>query len=109
MLAGPVPPDVLVLTAAAMDSRVGIARVRKALQTMGRARVAELREYGADYLLDVDLFVPTYNFAEGLWTDDSLDWVVFASHEGTVAFGGPIARVLPTVWKNLDEWRWSGW
>jgi hypothetical protein len=109
MLTGAAPADVLVLTAAAMDSRTGIARVRKALQVMGRTRVTELREYGADYVLDLELFDPRYNFAEGLWTDDSLDWVVFASHEATVAFGGLIATVLPSVWKNLGDWRWSGW
>jgi hypothetical protein len=109
MLTGSAPPDVLVLTAEAMDSRMGIARVRKALQTMGCTRVAELREYGADYLLDLDLFDPRYNFAESLSADDSLDWVVFASHEGTVAFGGLIATVLPSVWNNLADWRWPGW
>lgn len=109
MLPAPVPPDVLVLTDAAMQSRVGIARVRKALQSMGGRRVVELREYGADYLLDLDLFAPTYNGAQGVWSDDRLDWVAFASHEGTVAFGGLIASALPTVWKNLNDWRWSGW
>lgn len=109
MLAEPVPPDVLVLTDAAMQSRQGIARIRDALRKLGVERVVELREYGADYLLDLDLFVPTYNFAEGVWTDDSLDWIAFASHEGTLAFGGLMAGTLPTLWKNLDDWRWRGW
>jgi hypothetical protein len=76
---------------------------------MGGLRVAELREYGAEYLLDVELFAPTYNGAEGVWSDDSLSWIAFASHEGTVAFGGLLASVLPTILQNLDEWRWSGW
>jgi hypothetical protein len=109
MLPGPVPPSVLVLTDAAILSRAGIARVHQALRTIGARRVVELREDGLDYLLDLDLFAPMYNGAEGVWCDDSLDWVAFASHEGTVAFGGVIASVLPTVWKNLDDWRWPGW
>jgi len=109
MLAEPVSPDVLVLTDAAMNSRQGITRVRDALRKLGCGRVVELREHGADYLLDLDLFVPTYNSAEGVWTDDSLDWIAFASHEGTLAFGGLMASTLPTVWKNLDDWRWPGW
>jgi hypothetical protein len=109
MLPGPVPPGVLVLTDAAVQTRTGIARVRQALQTIGARRVVELREDGLDYVLDLDLFVPTYNGAEGVWSDNSLDWVSFASHEGTVAFGGVIASVLPTVWKNLDDWHWPGW
>ncbi|MEV4713839.1 hypothetical protein [Micromonospora sp. NPDC049374] len=109
MLPGPVPPGVLVLTDAAVQTRAGIGRVRQALRAIGARRVIELREDGLDYLLDLDLFVPTYNGAEGVWSDDSLDWVLFASHEGTVAFGGVIARVLPTVEKNIDDWRWPGW
>jgi hypothetical protein len=27
---------------------------------------------------------------------------------GTVAFGGTIADALPTVWPDLDRWRWTG-
>jgi len=108
MLPGPIPPGVLVLTDTALRSRGAIARVRNALQTMGAGRVVELREDGVDYLLDLDLFTPAYNGAEGVWSDDSVDWVLFASHEGTVAFGGLIATVLATVWQNLDDWRWSG-
>jgi hypothetical protein len=109
MLEGPVPEDVLILKEASMWDRHGVAGVRRALQDMGGLRVAELREYGAEYLLDVELFAPTYNGAEGVWSDDSLSWIAFASHEGTVAFGGLLASVLPTTLQNLDEWRWSGW
>jgi hypothetical protein len=70
--------------------------------------VVELREYGAHYLLDVDLFAPRYTGAEGVWTDETLDWLAYASHEGTVAFGGTLALALPRIWP-LDEWRWTGW
>jgi hypothetical protein len=108
MLPDPVPPDVLILADAALHSRAGIARVRQALQAVGARRVVELREYGADYLLDLDLLVPTYNLAEGVWSDNGLDWVAYASHEGTVSFGGVLASTLPSVWKNLDDWRWPG-
>jgi hypothetical protein len=33
-----------------------------------------------DYLLDVELFAPRYTGVDGVWTDHSRDWVVFASH-----------------------------
>lgn len=36
-----------------------------------------------------------------------LTWVAYASHEGTVAFGGQLAAALPTLWPDLDRWRWS--
>lgn len=110
MLAGPVSEDVLILKEASMWDRQGVARVRTALRDMGGLRVAELREYGvADYLLDIELFAPTFYGAEGVWSDGSLGWIAFASHEGTVAFGGLLASVLSATWRNLEEWRWSGW
>lgn len=109
MLAGSVPQDVLVLREESMWDQHGIAAVRAALYAEGGLRVAELREYGTERLLDVDLFTPTYDGAEGVWSDDSLAWIAYASHEGTVAFGGLLASVLSATLPNLSEWQWSGW
>ncbi|MEV0351087.1 hypothetical protein AB0H88_35340 [Nonomuraea sp. NPDC050680] len=107
MLAKPTPPDVLVLTEASMWDEQGLAQVRAALRDMSGGRVTELREYGADYLVDVEMFAPQYTGAEGVWSDDTLTWIVFASHEGTVAFGGQLANALEAKWTELDRWRWS--
>ncbi|GIE88914.1 hypothetical protein [Actinoplanes regularis] len=109
MLAGPVPTGVLVLTDAAVMHTEGAEVVRRALRGMGRQRVVELREYGADYLLDVEMFSPRYTGAEGLWTDAHEDWLAYASHEGTVAFGGALADAIEAHWPDLDRWRWHGW
>jgi hypothetical protein len=109
MLAGPVPPGVLILTVVAMLRADGVEEVRRALREMGNQRVAELREYGADYLLDVEMFTPQYTGAEGLWTDARHDWIAYASHEGTVAFGGTLAAALAANWPDLGRWRWHGW
>ncbi|MGW4412747.1 hypothetical protein ACWEJ6_52795 [Nonomuraea sp. NPDC004702] len=108
MLAEPTPPGVLVLTEASMWNEQGLAQVRAALLEMSGSRVTELREYGADYLVDVEIFAPQYTGAEGVWSDDTLTWIAFASHEGTVAFGGRLAAALEAKWVDLDRWRWSG-
>jgi hypothetical protein len=109
MLAVPVPPDVLVLREDCMWEEQRVAQVRDALHDVGTQRVTELREYGADYRLDLQMFAPRYNGAEGVWCDDTLTWIAYASHEGTVAFGGLAATVLPATWSDLDRCRWSGW
>lgn len=109
MLPGPVPSGVLVLAQESMWDGPGAGLVRQALINSGGQRVAELREHGVDYLLDVELFAPRYTGAEGVWSDHSLDWIAFASHEGTVAFGGALAGALLTTWPDLDTWRWSDW
>jgi len=106
MLAEPTPPDVLVLTEASMWDEQGLAQVRTALRELSGGRVTELREYGADYLVDVEMFAPRYTGAEGVWSDDTLTWIAFASHEGTVAFGGQLTAALEAEWVDLDRWRW---
>lgn len=85
----------------------GLAQVRAAVRDMSGGRVTELREYGADYLVDVEMFEPQYTGAEGVWSDDTLTWIAFASHEGTVAFGGQLATALEAKWTDLGRWRWS--
>jgi hypothetical protein len=107
LLDDPTPPEVLVLAEASMWDEQGIAHVRSALRDAGGARVTELREYGVDYLLDVELFAPRYTGAEGVWSDDTITWIAYASHEGTVAFGGQLAAAITATWVELDQWRWS--
>jgi hypothetical protein len=92
MLAAPVPEDVLVLTEDSMWDGPGIDLVRQALTAKGGRRVAQLREYGVDHLLDVQLVAPRYTGAEGVWSEHTLDWIAFASHEGPVAFGGTLLK-----------------
>ncbi|WP_431882928.1 hypothetical protein [Micromonospora gifhornensis] len=109
MLSGAVPPDVLVLTKESMWEGDGVDQVRRVLRELGRPRVVELREYGADYLLDVEIVAPRYTGPECYWTDEQHDWIAYASHEGTVAFGGVLAAALVATWPEVDRWRWPGW
>jgi hypothetical protein len=58
---------------------------------------------------DVDIFVPRYTGPEGFWSDEYHDWIAYASHEGTVAFGGALSAGLVPAWPEVDSWRWPGW
>ncbi|PRX05980.1 hypothetical protein [Actinoplanes italicus] len=106
MLGGPIPLDVLVLDEGSMWEDEGVDHVRQVLRGLGRSRVVELREYGPDYLLDVMTLAPRYTGPEGLWTDEHHDWIAYASHEGTVAFGGVLAANLLRTWPGADSRRW---
>ena len=47
---------------------------------------------------------------EGLFTDASLDWLIYASHEDTVALGG--ANLVASLDRVAPDWRsheWNGW
>ncbi|WP_146017597.1 hypothetical protein [Verrucosispora sp. ts21] len=109
MLSAAFPHDVLVLTEESMWQGDGVDQVRRVLRELGRPRVVELREYGADYLLDVEIVAPRYTGPEGYWTDEQHDWIAYASHEGTVAFGGVLSAGLVATWPGVDRWRWPGW
>ena len=109
LIAGPVPAEVLVLDEGAMWTDDGVAAVREVLTGLDRRRVFALREYGAEYLLAIDIFAATYSGADGMWTDEHQDWIAYASHEGTVAFGGNLAGGLRENWPEAERWLWSGW
>ena len=91
-LLGRVPPGVVVLPAQSTRDDANAEAIRDVLRKAKRTRVIELREYGPEYELAVDLFRPYYSGAEGTWLDDELDWIAYASHEDTIAFGGLLAR-----------------
>lgn len=109
MLSSSVPHDVLVLTEESMWEDDGVDQVRRVLRELGRRRVVELSEYGPDYLLDIGIFAPRYTGAEAIWSDERHDWIAYASHEGTVAFGGALSTGLATNWPDVHSWRWPGW
>lgn len=109
LLSSSVPNDVLVLTGESMWEGDGVDQVRRVLRELGRPRVVELREYGADYLLDVEIMAPRYTGPEGFWIDERHDWIAYASHEGAVAFGGALSAGLVATWPEVDSWRWPGW
>ncbi|SNY66653.1 hypothetical protein [Paractinoplanes atraurantiacus] len=109
MLGAEVPPDVLVLNESMWDGQ-GAAEVRRILRSLGRTHVVELRETGdVDCLLEVDdEFAPAYTGAEGIWTDEHHDWIAYASHEWTVAFGGTLATHL-RAWPGVVGREWRSW
>lgn len=78
-------------------------------------KIYYLTEYHEDYQCDRHLFDPKDCY-ESVYCDESLDWIVYGSHEGTIAFGGSalidfIKRLffferqnmidrLPAFWEN---------
>lgn len=81
------------------------ARLRDILAGLGVSRLWELRELDtdADCELDLALFEPVYTGSEGYWTDNSVDWLVYASHESSVTVAG--VQLLPAFQQAFPEWR----
>ncbi|GLY54536.1 hypothetical protein [Lentzea sp. NBRC 102530] len=108
LIAVDVPDDVLVVDASALEDGPGTGLVRAALAGLGLSRVVEVREPGdPGGRVDLATLEPSYTGAEGIWTDDTLDWILYASHENSVAFGGTLAERLRTSWPDLADWGWA--
>lgn len=84
-------PEVLVFDDNAMWDGPGVRLVHEALADLGRPRVFEWLEDGVCRIVDTALAEPRYTGLEGVWTDETLDWIAYASHELTITFGGTLA------------------
>jgi hypothetical protein len=74
----------------------------------GVSRVYELREYGPNYELDLGEMDPEYNGAEGYWCAESLDWIIYASHESSVTVGGQgLVAAIQQAWPAWDRFVWT--
>lgn len=74
-------------------------RLRRILDRWNVRRLYELREWGdRNLVLSSAAWDPSYDGAEGFWFDDELDWLLYASHEGTVTTGGTLTDLV------LEEW-----
>ncbi|MFC7244188.1 hypothetical protein ACFQO7_17075 [Catellatospora aurea] len=107
MIAADIPADVTIVQGEALWEEPVVDAFRHALDRLGVRRVIELREYGPEYAVEVNLTAPRYTGAEGVWSDESSSWIAYASHEGTVAFGGTLVPVLEQVWPGVNSRRWT--
>ena len=107
------PDDAVVLDAASFwddhDDGPATIAVRRALEALGVRRVIELREYGPEYEVALDALSPTYTGAEGTFTSEGAEWLIFASHEGMTAIGGTLVEPLKTVWRSWADAVWREW
>jgi hypothetical protein len=106
--------DHLALTSDAFWSdsgRDGPASVamRDALRVLGVEWVFEVREYGSDFERHAETVAMVYTGAEGLFTSERLDWIVFASHEQVTTVGGVIVPAVKDAWTNWQSSVWTGW
>jgi hypothetical protein len=102
------PSGILIFNSGPFEDAVIVEEIRSALTVRGIERVLELREYGPEYEEDLKLFEPCYNGAEGYWSSEDLDWIIYASHEGTVAIGGWLLGDVKAMWPSWTSHLWTG-
>ena len=86
------------------------AKLSRILGDRGIARLFELREWGNGYELDLELASFTYTGAEGFWKSSDPSWMIYASHESSITFGGDwlIESVL-LILPEFERYLYKGW
>jgi hypothetical protein len=102
--------QVVTLHDAAMAHPDSYPRLRAILSEHGVAHVLELREYGDGYEIPIESAGFTYNGAEGFWTSDDLDWLVYASHESSITFGSQwLVKKMRAALPEFERYIYKGW
>ena len=77
-------------------------RLRKVLFGLGVSRVFELPEIDAAKEIEL-ASVKSWRMTECFWTDASMDWVIYSSHESSITVAGQ--RLLPAFQEAWPDWR----
>lgn len=101
-------PDVVAFRSVPFHEAVGAGDLRTILRLRGIERIWVLREHGPEYSQDTAALEPHYNGAEGYWTSDGMDWILYASHEGSITAGGWLAEEVKAMWPAWREHFWTG-
>lgn len=101
------PDNVEAFQDAYFEKEVGAEKLQAILHSRGVGRVWEIREYGANYELELSAFEPYYSGAEGFWCDSNFDWIIYASHESSITVGGWLLSEIQAIWSNWKERVWT--
>lgn len=100
-------PDIVAFQDRFFEEAIGPDLIHHLLRDRGVSRVWELREYGPEYAMDIELLDPIYNGAEGYWSSEKLDWIIYASHESSVTVGGWMLAEAKKAWPAWSEYVWA--
>jgi len=94
---------------------VNRVRAKNALNEGARAykdgRFPDAEEkFRTAYELDLVCASFTYNGAEGFWTQPDMSWMVQASHESSITFGGEwLLQAMKAALPEFDRYIYRGW
>ncbi len=105
LLTRDVPPDILVLKEFDFREADLLEALHKELIKQPIRRIYRLRlpqEMLDQYEMDAVLFEP--QGVEEYWTSDMMDWVLYASHENTLACAGEwLVNIIKQIWPEWEN------
>ncbi len=101
----PAPPGVVAVREDQFARHVPLAVLRAILTGSRVRRVWELRQGNIpiQYDMDTALLIPSFG-PEGYWTSEKMDWVLYASHEGSLTIGGEwLFNGVKRAWPQWEQ------
>lgn len=93
-----------------MESPGAYGVLRAVLTELGVSRVLQMREFGLCHEIELADAEFDYDGEEGWWTSHGLAWMVYASHESSITFGGlPLIDALRTRLPDFHKYLYRGW
>jgi len=84
--------------------------IRAMLHALGVVRLFEVREHGDSFELELAAAGLSYDGAEGFWFVHAMDWMIYASHESSITFGGErLITAARQAVPELDRYTYRGW
>jgi hypothetical protein len=107
---GDPPPDVIAFHTEFFCEMRGLELLREALMDRGVTRIFQLHESGPDYDIEFSIFDPQDSAGEEQYsTSESLDWLVYASHESSITIAGDwLVAFFQREWPEWKEKTYQG-
>ena len=104
------PADVIAFHTEFFQEMKGLEVLREALMDRGVTRIFQFHESGPDYEIEFSIFDPRYSVgAEQYSTSESLDWLVYASHESSITVAGDwLVAIFQRKWPEWGERTYQG-
>lgn len=80
-----------------------IIDVRKILLNLNYESIYEMHEYRTVSIIQTNKLVLTLNDnLERFWFSEDMSWIIYASHEGSITFGGE--EILKQIKSKWNDW-----
>lgn len=107
-LSGPRPPHAECFQDHFFTRECSPETLHRILIAHGVSTLFEIPESDDGCSMDVTDLDPCYSGQECFWTDDKLDWIIYASHENSITVGGEwLLKEIKAVWPNWSERIWT--
>ena len=84
--------------------------IREVLSAHGIQRLIELREFDESFERDLADTELSYDLSEGFWTSGSMQWMIYASHEASITFGGQwLIDAMRNLLPRFSKFIYKGW